>query len=143
DPKGALTLQLMRRAELRYRIPGLARRVLGADENPAQVLPEEALIGRLQSGQIDAGFFYSTETAAARMPAVRLPAGIAPEAIYTVAIVNRAPHPAAAVEFVRFLLGPGGRALLQRNGLVLTKPALTGAANAVPVGLRRLLGARE
>jgi molybdate/tungstate transport system substrate-binding protein len=37
DPKGALTLQLMREAEMFYKSPGLSERVLGAPDNPAQV----------------------------------------------------------------------------------------------------------
>lgn len=139
DPKGALALQLMGQAETFYRIPDLARRVLGEPENPAQVLPEEALIGRLQSGLLDAGFFYSTETTDGRIPEVVLPASIAPEAIYTVTIVRGAPHPAGADRFVAFLLGPAGRQLLKEHGLALAKPALTGAARTVPRDLQSLL----
>ena len=53
DPKGALTLALMKQAETFYKSPGLSQKVLGAPDNPAQVLPEETLVGRLQSGQLD------------------------------------------------------------------------------------------
>src|SRR5437764_2427905 len=60
DPKGAFTLELMQRAEEFYHKPGLAQRILGAPDNPAQVLPEEVLVGRFQSGELDAAFFYST-----------------------------------------------------------------------------------
>ena len=63
DPKGALTVQLLEHAEQIYKLPGLTRKVLGAPDNPEQVRPEENLVGRLQSGQLDVGFFYSTETA--------------------------------------------------------------------------------
>ncbi len=143
DPKGALTLRLMQRAEIVYHSPGLAHRVLGDPENPAQVLPEEVLVGRLQSGQVDAGFFFPTETAAAHIPTVRLPAAVALGARYTVTILHGAPHPAAARAFVRFLLGPDGRRILERNGLELQAPALAGDPRAVPADLRRLLGAPE
>jgi molybdate/tungstate transport system substrate-binding protein len=139
DPKGTLTVMLMRRAQAYYRLPGLAARVLGPPENPAQVLPEEVLIGQLQSGQLDAGFFYSTETSEARIPAVRLPAAITPKAVYTVAIVRAAPHPKGAAAFVAFLLGPQGRRLMRRDGLTLRRPTLTGAAAAVPPAVRSLL----
>jgi molybdate/tungstate transport system substrate-binding protein len=139
DPKGALTIALMRRAEAFYKVPGLARRVLGAPENPAQVLPEETLVGRLQSGQLDAGFFYSTETSDAKIPAIALPSGIAPKAVYTVTILRDAPDPKGAAQFVAYLLGAPGRALMQAHGLVLEKPALTGPAAAVPPGVRALL----
>lgn len=139
DPKGALTLALMKRAETFYKVPGLARHVLGASENPAQVLPEETLVGRLQSGQLDAGFFFSTETAAAKIPAIRLPARIAPKAVYTITIVRGAPNPDGARHFVAFLLGAEGKALMKRNGITLTKPVLTGPASAVLPGIATLL----
>ena len=73
DPKGALTVQLLDKAEQVYHQPGLAQAVLGAPDNPEQVRPEENLVGRLQSGQIDVGFFYSTETADLKIDAIPLP----------------------------------------------------------------------
>jgi molybdate/tungstate transport system substrate-binding protein len=139
DPKGVLTLDLMRRAAAYYHIPGLARRVLGAPENSAQVFPEETLMGRLQSGELDAGFFYSTETAAAGIPSVHLPPQITPEARYTITLVRGAPHPRAAIAFIAFLLGPAGRRLMRSHGLRLERPTLTGPARAVPTALRALL----
>ena len=141
DPKGRLTIVLLRRAATYYHEPGLARRVLGAPENPGQVLPEEALIGRLQSGQLDAGFFYSTETAAADIPSIRLPPAITPQARYTIAILRDAPHPRAAAAFVAFVLGPEGRQLLRAHGLSVERPVLSGDAAALPAVLRPLLTA--
>ena len=139
DPKGALTIELMRRAEAYYHIPGLLRRVLGGPENTAQVFPEETLMGRLQSGQLDAGFFYSTETSAAGIPSVTLPPAITPKALYTIALVRDAPHPRAAAAFIAFLLGPQGRKLMRAHGLALRRLTLTGDARAVPPPLRGLL----
>jgi molybdate/tungstate transport system substrate-binding protein len=138
DPKGALTVALMAKAETFYKSPDLSQRVLGAADNPAQVLPEEELVGRLQSGQLDAGFFYSTETSDAKIPAVALPSGIAPKAVYTVTILRGAPDPAAAEHFVAYLLGAAGRNLMQAHGLALDPPTLFGAAAAVPPGIRPL-----
>ena len=139
DPKGALTVRLLRRAAIRYDLPGLAHRVLGGVENPAQVLPEETLLGRLQSGQLDAGFFYSTETAAAGIPAVRLPRGLTPQALYTVALVRDAPHRRAGVAFIEFLLGPVGRKLMRAQGLRVFAPVASGDERTLPTPLRRLL----
>jgi molybdate/tungstate transport system substrate-binding protein len=139
DPKGALTLALMRRAQEYYRIPDLAARVLGSPENPRQVLPEEVLVGRLQSGELDAGFFYSTETSDARIPFVRLPPAITPKAVYTVAIVRGAPHPKAAEAFVIFLLSARGRALMSGHGLNVQRPVLTGTRAAVPRSVRAII----
>jgi molybdate/tungstate transport system substrate-binding protein len=139
DPKGALTLMLVKQAQAYYHVPSLVERVLGAPENAAQVLPEEVLVGRLQSGELDAGFFYSTETSDARIPAVRLPAAITPKAVYTVAILHACPHPKGAEAFVAFLLSRRGRRLMSEHGLALRRPALTGPAAAVPQGVRAIL----
>ncbi len=139
DPKGALTVALMKQAETYYKSPGLAQKVLGAPDNPAQVLPEETLVGRLQSGQIDVGFFYSTETSDAKIPALSLPPQIAPKAVYTVTILRDAPNADGADQFVAFLLGPGGRDLLKQHGLTLQKIAASGDAAAIPQGIKAMV----
>ena len=133
DPKGRLTLSLLARVARAEHRPHLVSKIFGSPENPAQVLPEEELVGRLQSGQIDAGFFYSLETAEAHIPAVALPAALTPHATYTVAVLNRAPHAQAARAFVRFLLGPQGQRLLKANGLeVMTAPHPAKMARPMP-----------
>jgi molybdate/tungstate transport system substrate-binding protein len=139
DPKGALTLALMKHAEAKYNIAGLSQKVLGAPENPAQVLPEETLVGRLQSGQLDVGFFYSTETSDAKIPAIALPADVTPKASYTVTILRDPPNPAGAEQFVTFLLGPEGQKLMKEHGLAVKKPTLSGDATRVPAKVRALV----
>ncbi|GBQ35161.1 extracellular solute-binding protein [Gluconacetobacter azotocaptans] len=139
DPKGALTVQMLQRAEAAYRLPGLASRVLGAPDNPRQVRPEESLVGRLQSGQVDVGFFYATETADLHIPDIALPPDIVVAAHYTVTILRDAPNPAGAERFVAFLLGPAGRAIQLRHGLDMVGPTLTGDAAALPDLLRPFL----
>ena len=136
DPKGALTVKLLARAEQVYHAPGLAAAVLGAPDNPSQVLPEEGLVGRLQSGQIDVGFFYSTETTDLRIPAVTLPGEVALEAHYTVTILRDAPNPEGAASFASFLLGPQGRAVMRSHGLELSPPTASGDAAAIPAPVR-------
>jgi molybdate/tungstate transport system substrate-binding protein len=139
DPKGALTVALLKQAETFYKSPGLSQKVLGAPDNPAQVLPEETLVGRLQSGQLDVGFFYSTETSDAKIPAISLPPDIAPKAVYTVTTLRDAPNAAGADQFVAFLLGPGGRDLLKEHGLTLQKMDLSGDATAVPQDIKAIV----
>jgi molybdate/tungstate transport system substrate-binding protein len=139
DPKGSLTLALMNQAETFYKSPGLAQKVLGAPDNPEQVLPEETLVGRLQSGLLDAGFFYSTEAADARIPALSLPPAITPKAVYTVTILRNPPNPAGAERFVAFLLGGDGRELLKEHGLTLQRLAVAGDANAVPREIKAIV----
>jgi molybdate/tungstate transport system substrate-binding protein len=139
DPKGAFTVDLMNQAASFYKIPDLARRVLGAPDNPAQVLPEEDLVGRLQSGQLDVGFFYSTEARDVKMAAVALPAEITPKAVYTVTILRDAPNSAGAARFVAFLLGAEGRGVMEEHGLAVLKPDLAGNASSAPADVRSLV----
>jgi molybdate transport system substrate-binding protein len=139
DPKGRLTLVLMKQAEGHYKMPGLSEKILGTPENPKQVLPEETLIGRLQSGEIDAGFFYSTETSTAKIPAVTLPAAIAPKAVYTITILHGAPNPGGAEKFIAYLLGSEGRAIMQAHGLDLRKLTVDGNKSAVPATLAGMI----
>lgn len=139
DPKGAGTLKLMQSAETYYRVPGLSRRVLGSPENASQIFPEEALVGRLRSGQLDCGFFYSTETSEAEIPAVELPEDLTPKAVYTLAILGDAPDREAADEFAGFLLGAAGRKILSEHGLLLHALFLVGNPAGVPGSVRSLL----
>ncbi|HTV36126.1 MAG TPA: extracellular solute-binding protein [Xanthobacteraceae bacterium] len=139
DPKGALTLTLMKQAETAYKSPGLSEKVLGAPDNPAQVLPEETLVGRLQSGQLDVGFFYSTETADAKIPAITLPPEVTHKAVYTVTILRDAGNAAGADQFVAYLLGSDGQSLLKEHGLTLQKLAVSGDASAVPQDIKAIV----
>jgi molybdate/tungstate transport system substrate-binding protein len=140
DPKGAFTVELMQRAEQFYHQPGLAQRILGAPDNPAQVLPEEVLVGRFQSGELDAAFFYSTEAADTKMTTVKPPSEIEPKARYTVSILNNSPNPADAERFVLFLLGSEGQTLLQKHGLDSVKPTVSGDAQTIPAAIQSLVG---
>ncbi len=135
DPKGALTLQLLDKAEQVYHQPGLAQAVLGAADNPEQVRPEENLVGRLQSGQIDVGFFYSTETSDLKIPAIPLPPEVALGAVYTVTVLRDAADPVAAARFVDFLLGPPGQAVMKEHGLDMLAPSVAGDAAKMPATL--------
>lgn len=139
DPKGKLTVSLMKQAEAFYKSPGLSKTIIGAPENPAQVLPEETLVGRLQSGQLDVGFFYSTETADAKIPTLALPAKMTPNATYTVTILHGAPNADGADKFVAFLLGRDGQTLMKEHGLGLQNLTLTGDTDDVPNDVQALL----
>lgn len=141
DPKGALTLKLMDRAEAAYKEPGLARKVLGAPDNPDQVRPEETLVGQLQSGQLDVGFFYSTETTDLKIPSVPLPPEVALQANYTVTVLRGGANPAGAAAFVAFLLGPQGRAIMRAHGLDAGPVTAQGEAGAIPAAVRQALDA--
>jgi molybdate/tungstate transport system substrate-binding protein len=144
DPKGASTLMLLKRAETFYNIPGLSEKIIGV--NGAQVLPvaEDLEPGLLQSGVLDVGFFYLTETADAKIPTLALPVAIAPMAIFTVTILHNATNPEGAAEFVAFLLGSDGRSLLKEHGLTLQQMHLLGDAGTVPRNIKAIVDkARE
>jgi molybdate/tungstate transport system substrate-binding protein len=133
DPKGALTLTLMKRAETFYSSPGLSERIL---DRPT--VPEDDEPALLQSGVLDVGFFYSTETADAKIPTLALPAAIAPKAIYTVTILHNTPNPEGAEKFVAYLLGSAGRNLLKQHGLELQQVHISGDAGDVPQDIKAI-----
>jgi molybdate/tungstate transport system substrate-binding protein len=143
DPKGALTVALVEHAQSLYHSPQLLQKVLGSAENAQQVLPEETLLGRLQSGQLDAGFFYSTETHEARIPTVPLPAELAAQADYTITILGDAANRPGALRFVQFLLSANARNLLEQHGLMLVHPVIHGDKSAVPAQLQSVLNADQ
>ncbi|HTJ93596.1 MAG TPA: extracellular solute-binding protein [Pararobbsia sp.] len=136
DPKGAFTIQLLEQAQKLYNDPTLSQRMLGDPENPEQVMPEETLVGRLQAGQLDAGFFYTTETTDLRMPAVRLPSDFNIKASYTITVLNNAPNEAGARKFVAFLLSDEGRQIMRDAGIDVKTPAIGGDASTVPADLQ-------
>ncbi len=143
DPKGALTVTLMKQAETFYKSPGLSQTVIGAPDNPEQVLPEETLVGRLQSGQLDAGFFYSTETSDLKIPALQPAPELQAKASYTLTILNDAPNSTGATRFVDFLLSAEGRALLKQHGVDVIKPVVTGNGQAVPPSVQAVIDAAQ
>ena len=139
DPKGRLTVELMDKAAAFYHEPDLAHAVLGAPDNPAQVFPEETLVGRLQSGQLDVGFMYSTEVSDLHLPAITLPPELALGAQYMVTVLRDAPNPPLAERFAQFLLGPRGSALMREHGLDVVRPTIGGDPAAVPASIRSMV----
>ncbi len=136
DPKGRLTVDALRKAARQHEVAALAAIV----EDKATVFTETSLVGRLQAGQLDAGFFYAVEAAAAHFPTVPL-AGVAEKADYTLTVVANAPHPAAAYAFVAWLLSPTAKRLLAAHGLdELGKPVLAGKKSEVPASMKKVVG---
>jgi molybdate transport system substrate-binding protein len=128
DPKGKLAVQALQQA-------GLSNLAKGTDG----VFPEETLVGRLEAGQLDAGFFYTSESTEQEIPTVTL-GSIKLAATYTVTVLNQAPHQDAAVAFVKYLLGSDGSALEKQHGLTLTTPPkVSGDSGTVPSGLKSVL----
>lgn len=136
DPKGKLTVAALNAAAQQYNEPALS--TIG--KFTSNIFPEETLVGRLQAGQLDAGFFYSSEAAAASIPTVPVTVpGRELEATYTVTVLAGAPDQAGAEAFVRYLLGPQGEAALQKDGFNLVQPP-TVTGSGVPSSIQSAIG---
>lgn len=129
DPKGVLAVTALDDAAASYHEAALKQ----IATNQSNLFPEQDLVGRLQAGQLDAGFFYTVEASAAKIPSISL-APIHEKAEYTITVLNRAPHKAGAVALVKFLLSQRGQALLKGAGLAVSAQP-TAEGSAVPAGL--------
>lgn len=61
DPKGYLTVILMKLAEKYYNTSSLITDILVSPNNPQQIFPEQSLENFLAEGALDVGFFYESE----------------------------------------------------------------------------------
>jgi molybdate/tungstate transport system substrate-binding protein len=135
DPKGVLTVEAVTNAARKLHDAALTSALAGLP-----VYPETALVGRLQSGQLEAGFFYAVEAASAKLRAVSL-APAYKYAQYTLTILDRAPNPRGAAALVRYLLNAQRDPTLRRSGLTANRPVFSGDVARVPQSLRRIVGA--
>lgn len=156
DPQGRNILFTMKLAEIYYKVPGLAAKVLGPALNPRQIFPEPSLLARLESGQMDISSGYLSAVHSQGLPYIPLPDQInlgdatmagtwysqarmevpaahstveaAPEALvfYAAALTN-APRPRDAAAFVAFLTGREGQKLFGRFGYSPPSGAVLGA----------------
>ena len=134
DPKGVLAVTALDQAAKAHDIPALK----AIATSTSNVYPETSLVGQLQAGQLDAGFFYGVEAAAADIKTVPL-TGTKLAGVYTITVLNRAPHEAAARAFVAFLLGKAGQRILEKNGIVAITPPKVSGKSTVPKDLKELL----
>lgn len=167
DPKGYRALFMASLAERVYHLRHFRKQVLGADANPAQIFPEEVLVARMLTGQIDAGIFYLSEVRDLGIPYIRLPSRVnlgdptrahlyatqhyvtskgvsitgAP-ILYTIAIPSTVQNVSGAQAFVRFVLGHRVRTLFAAHGLLPIPVRVGGDRGQVPASLTRFIGAR-
>lgn len=135
DPKGKLTVEAVDSAAKKLHYSAL-KKALGS----YAVYPETTLVGRLQAGQLDAGFFYAIEADTGKFPTVAItPAKKYAE--YTMTILNHAPNATGASAVLRSLLSAKETKALSKTGLKRIKPRFHGNASAVPKSLRKLVGA--
>ena len=167
DPKGVRTIIMTELAQTYYNQPGLSSKILGASSNTGQIFPEEELVARLTSGQLDAGFFYLNEATDASIPYVTLPIQInmgdptlnstyaratytdpktgavtkGSAIVYTITVLNGSKNQEGAIAFVKFLFSSQGQAFFTNDGLAAVTPKVSGDATAVPSQLQSLFTA--
>jgi molybdate/tungstate transport system substrate-binding protein len=135
DPKGKLTVEALDAAAKKLHDPALAKAL-----SRFGIFEETSMLGRLQAGQLDAGFFYVVEAKTAHVPTVPL-TPIYKYADYTVTLLNNNQNQSGAEELVSFLLSPKRKSVEKEFGLTAIKPKFSGDAAAVPAGLRSIVGA--
>lgn len=146
DPQGRNIVLAMLLAQRYYRQPDLARKILGAPDNPQQIFTEPSLLSRLESGQIDASSGYLSAVVSHHLPYIKLPDqvnlsnpamvadwydkvgftlekqdGTTGQArvqplVFYAGVLKNARHPQAARAFVRFLSSAAGQQLFARFG---------------------------
>ncbi len=121
DPKGVLTVKALSLAAKQHHDPALKQ----VAASQSDLFPEQDLVGRLQAGQLDAGFFYTVEASAAKIPTVSL-GSINESATYTITTLRNAPDTAGGQAFVKFLLSSEGERLLKSAGLTRVSPVARG-----------------
>jgi molybdate/tungstate transport system substrate-binding protein len=134
DPKGKLVVEALSGTAKSQNLPALT----AIENDKSDVFPEETLVARLQSGQLDAGFFYTAEATPAKIPTVPL-TGEDLKATYTISTLKGAPDEKAAEAFVAYLLGPAGQAVLKEDGFdLISPPHVTGSG--IPAGVQSAVG---
>jgi len=163
DPSGYQILQMLKLAQRYYHDPTLSASVLRNSPASSVAETETSLLAALQSGQIDYLAIYRSDALQNHLLYIHLPAQVnlsdpalareyatvtsqgatggtvhAKPIIYGLTIPSNAPDKQVAEQFVAFLLGPQGRAIMARNGFVLIDPALAYDRGALPPALRAL-----
>src|SRR5207248_7021419 len=131
--------------------------VFGDAENESQIFPEEVLVARMLTGQLDAGVFYLSEVRDLGIPYISLPAKVnlgdlkyaklyakqryttnkgiivtgAP-ILYTITIPSTVKNLDGAEAFVHFVLSKRVRAIAASHGLLSLKVTVGGQRSAVP-----------
>lgn len=166
DPQGQAFIFMLRLAAQRFHLPaGTAAKILGSINNPNQIFAEEAILSRLQAGQLDAASAFLPEAIQRHLPYIALPSAInlgdpadakaygtqrltlkngkvakgVPLEIY-VTTIKGTPSQEAGIAFVKFLLSSTGEGIYAREGYTITKPVFWGKKASVPTAILSTLG---
>jgi molybdate/tungstate transport system substrate-binding protein len=134
DPGGVLAAEALEETATAQHLPALKTLATESSDEYAEN-PEEADI---QTGALDAAFMYEADANSQDSPFVKL-TGTNLAGDYTITLVNKAPHLAAAEAFIKFLLGPTGQAEMKADQFnIVSPPMVTGSG--VPSALSSVLG---
>ncbi|HWD75570.1 MAG TPA: extracellular solute-binding protein [Solirubrobacteraceae bacterium] len=163
DPSGYQILQMLKLAQGYYHDPSLSASILKNSPAASEAETETSLIAALQSGQLDYLAVYRSDALQHHFRYVHLPPQIslsdpalaktyatvstvgtsgkivkAKPIIYGLTVPTNAPDKSLGEQFVRFVLGPQGQAIMRANGFVVISPALASSQSTLPPALRPL-----
>jgi molybdate/tungstate transport system substrate-binding protein len=133
DPGGVLAAKALNETATAQHLPALKTLATETSDEYAEN-PEEADI---QTGALDGAFMYEADANSQDSPFVKL-TGTNLAGDYTITLVNKAPHLAAAEAFIKFLLGSKGQSLMEADKFgIVSPPKVTGSG--VPGGLATVI----
>jgi molybdate transport system substrate-binding protein len=118
-PVGSYTLQVLDQMGLRSAVSA---------NFVSQETDVRTVLTKVQLGQADAGFVYSTDaqTVPGQVTVIKVPAWAQPKIAYAMAIVTKSPNQAAAQAFIDDVLSKSGQATMLKYGfLPITAPLPT------------------
>jgi len=134
DPGGVLAAEALNETATAQNLPAL--KTLATEQS--DVYSEDPEEADIQTGQLDGAFMYEADANSQASPYVKL-TGTNLAGQYTIALINNAPHEAAAEAFIKFLLGPTGQSEMKADNFEIVSPAkVTGTG--VPSALSSVLG---
>lgn len=118
-PVGSYTLQVLDQMGLRSSVSA---------NFVSQETDVRTVLSKVQLGQADAGFVYSTDaqTVPGQVTVIKVPAWAQPKIAYSMAIVAKSPNKAGAQAFINEVLSKAGQATMLKYGfLPITTPVPT------------------
>jgi len=134
DPGGLLAVKALRETARARHLPALDRLASESADEYSETTEQAGI----QNGELDGSFMFEADANSQHSPFVPL-TGVKVQGDYTVTLLRNAPHRAAALAFIEFLLGPSGQRALRADHFIVISPARV-SGKAVPPALRGLAG---
>ena len=124
-PVGAYTLQIWKQMGLTAQ---MTANVVSQETDVRVVLQ------KVQLGQADAGFVYSTDaqTVPGDVTVIPVPAWAQPKVAYAMAVVTKSPNQAAAQAFVNKVMSPAGQAWMLKYGFLTISAPVPAIVKVAP-----------